>query len=196
MKKKPLKPVSLLKLLYLILKSILLNLLLSLRIKEKNLNEELKMNQKNKSEKPTKEQLKKVKKSPGLEKKPPFPFPPEEEVSLKESSLPGSEEEETSGLELEEICGNLWIVLYQLGGILKKGFEPLTDDVRNLLAPPSARIAKKIHIENYLSDEVLILGVLGIDVSKRLMVKKKDDKNDNRKTGKGKDDTQSQPDIN
>ena len=158
------------------------------------------MKGKNESEKPTPEQLKKVKKKPSLEKKPPFPFPPEEEKALttssKESSPPGSEEEETDSQYLEEICGNLWYVLYQLGGILRKGFEPLTNNVRKLLEPPSARMAVKYHVETYMKDEFLLLGILGIDISKRLMVKKKDDKDDNREKGKGKDDTQPQPDIN
>lgn len=156
---------------------------------------------KNPTEKPTKEQLKKLKKSPTPEEKPPFPFEPEKEETTKEESStepspPGSEEEEADSQYLEEICGNLWFVLYQLGGILKKGFEPLTDDVRKLLEPPSARMAVKYHVETFLKDEFLLLGILGIDISKRLMVKKKDDKDDNREKGKGKDDPQSQPDIN
>ena len=92
-----------------------------------------------------------------------------------------NQKEKIDSFELEEICGNLWVVLYQLGGILKKGFEPLTNDTKNLLSPPSARIAKKIHIENYLSDEVLILGILGIDISKRLIKKKPKEKEEEKK---------------
>lgn len=157
--------------------------------------------QENKTEKPTKEQLKKVKKSSTPEKKPQFPFPIEKEEKTPEESStksfpPGSEEGKLDSLELEEICGNLWVVLYQLGGILKKGFEPLTDDTKNLLSPPTARMAIRYHVQDYMKDEFLILGILGIDISKRLMVKKKDDKDDNRKKGQGKDDPQSQPDIN
>ncbi len=158
------------------------------------------MKEKNKQEKPTEEQLKKVKEKPSPEKKPKFPYPLEEESPLtessKKSSPPGSEEKETDSLYLEEICGNLWFVLYQLGGILKKGFEPLTEDVKKLLSPPTARMAVHYHVERYMKDELLILGILGIDISKRLMAKKKDDKNDNREKGEGKDNPHSQPDIN
>lgn len=112
---------------------------------------------------------------------------------MTESSPPGSEGARIDSLELEEICGNLWVVLYQLGGILKKGFEPLTDNVKKLLEPPTARIAVKHHFETYMKDEFLLLGILGIDISRRLMVKKKDDKDNNREKGKGKDDLNSQP---
>ena len=125
-------------------------------------------------EKPTPEQLKKLKKSPQQEKKPPYPFPIEE----KEDSSIGSQteekeaEEEEGSLYLEEICGNLWVILYQLGGILKKGFEPLSNDTKKLLEPPSARLAKKYHAETLMKDEFLLLGILGIDISRRLMVKK------------------------
>lgn len=129
---------------------------------------------KNHQEKPTPEQLKKVKKKPPSEKKPPFPFAPEEEPSST-GSLTAEKVEEKEGVdsfELEEICGNLWVCLYQLGGMLKKGFEPLTEDVKNLLAPPSARMALKYKVQEYMKDEVLLLGILGIDISKRLLIKK------------------------
>lgn len=140
--------------------------------------------EKNKGEKPTPEQLKKVKKSPKPEKKEKWRYPiePEEKEDFSTGSpIQGTkteekEAEEEDSLYLEEICGNLWAVLYQLGGILKKGFEPLTEDTKNLLAPPSARIALKYHVETYMKDEFLLLGILGIDISRRLIVKKKEDK--------------------
>ena len=106
-----------------------------------------------------------------------------------------NQKERIDSLELEGICGNLWVLLYQLGGVLKKGFEPLTNDVKNLLSPPTARCAIKHHVQDYMKDEFFILGILGIDVSRRLMVKKKDDKDDNREKGKGKDNADSQPDT-
>ena len=150
--------------------------------------------QKNQTEKPTPEQLKKVKQRPTKEKKPPWKYPiePEEKKAEELSESPGGKnEEKISSLELEKICGDLWVILYQLGGILKKGFEPLTDDVKKLISPPSARMAVKYHVQDYMKDEFLLLGILGIDISKRLMVKKKDDKNDNREKGKGKDNADS-----
>ncbi|MBA7497094.1 hypothetical protein ES702_07703 [subsurface metagenome] len=152
-----------------------------------------KLEEKKDNQKPTKESNKSLKKqkteiSPldkNDEKKPPFKelLPPPEE---KESSAsPGGEEEEPGKLEapeLEEICGNLWVLLYQLGGVLKKGFEPITNDVKKLLSPPTARMAVKYEVQDYMKDEFFILGVLGIDISKRLMVKKK--KNDDSDSGK------------
>lgn len=132
--------------------------------------------QKNQPEKPTPEQLKKLKKKPTPEKKPPFPFLVEEKEDSSTGSQTEEKTEETDSLELEKICGNLWFVLYQLGGILKKGFEPLTDDVKNLLAPPSARMAVKYHVQDYMKDEFLLLGILGIDISKRLIKKKPKEK--------------------
>jgi len=132
-----------------------------------------KKTEKNKGEKPTPEQLKKLKKSPAREKKPPYPFPIEEkEDSSTGSQTEENEKEEIQSLDLEEICGNLWVVLYQLGGILRKGFEPLTEDVKNLLSPPTARCAVRYHVQDLMKDEFLILGILGIDISKRLIVKK------------------------
>lgn len=109
------------------------------------------------------------------EKLPPFPEPkPGEDIS---TGSPMEEAEEKVGdyevVDLEETCGNLWVVLYQLGGILKKGFEPLTPDVKNLLAPPTARLAKKYHVETYMKDELMLAGILGIDLSKRLLKKPK-----------------------
>ena len=152
------------------------------------------MGEKKQTEKPTPEQLKKLKKNPKPEKKAPFPYPIEPEEKEEASSPPGGiGVEKERSVELEEICGNLWVVFYQLCGILKKGFEPLTDDVKKLISPPSARCAVKYHVQDYMKDEFLLLGILGIDISRRLMVKKKDDKNDNRKTGEGKDNTDSQP---
>ena len=145
--------------------------------------------QKNQAEKPTEKQLKKVKKKLPPEKKEEWPYEIEKEKAKKEkeTSKDTAGEEETSSLELEEICGNLWVVLYQLGGLLRKGFEPLTNDVKKLLSPPTARIALKYQIQDYMKDEFLLLGILGIDISKRLMVKKKDDKNDYREKRQGKD---------
>ena len=144
------------------------------------------------SEKLKKEQTEFSKLDKGTEKKPPFKelLPPEEkdEPSMKsseESCPPGS-------IDLEEICGNLWVVLYQLGGILKKGFEPLTDPVKKLLAPPTARCAIKYDVQTYMKDEFLLLGILGVDISRRLM--KKDDDHDRGKKEKGENDPSKKPD--
>ena len=78
--------------------------------------------------------------------------PPEEE------SVPG----QITASELEFVCGNLWVVLYQLAGILKKGFEPLTENERKLYAPVTSRLAVKYHVADYMKDEYLLLGLMGI----------------------------------
>jgi len=112
------------------------------------------------------------------------------------SSEPEEEEKEPgqiTAIELEEICGNLWVVLYQLGGILKKGFEPLTDNERKLYSPVSARLAIKYHVQDYMKDEFLLAGLLGISLSKRLIVRKKDDDNNSREKKKGENNTGEKP---
>ena len=193
---------SLLKIVYLLLKSIMLNLLLTLKIKERNLKEQLEMEQKNQKkpkkknhiEKPTLKQLEKIKVSKGREKKEKWPFPVEKEDFSTGPLTEEPEQGKINSFELEEICGNLWVVLYQLGGVLKKGFEPLTDNEKNLLSLPSARIAVKYHVQDYMKDEFLLLGILGISISKRLIVKKKDDKDNNREKGEGKDYANSKSD--
>lgn len=179
---------SLLKILYLVLKSILLNCLLSLKLKTKNLKMELEMPTKKNNPETKKEgsfQKEKTEFSPldkRTEKKPKFEeLLPKPEGASSES--PGGEEEsgQITAIELEEVCGNLWVVLYQLGGILKKGFEPLTENEKKLYSPVSARLAVKYHVQDYMKDEFLLLGLFGISISKRLIVKKNDNNNSGEK---------------
>jgi len=109
--------------------------------------------------------------------------PPEEE------SVPG----QITASELEFVCGNLWVVLYQLAGILKKGFEPLTENERKLYAPVTSRLAVKYHVADYMKDEYLLLGLMGISFSKRLIARKKDDVNHSGEKKKGKNHTGQEP---
>lgn len=106
------------------------------------------------------------------EKLPPFPEPkPGEDIltgSSMEEDLPS---DDIQPVDLEEICGNIWVCLYQIGGLLKKDFKPLSSSVRKLLEPPSARLAKKYHIENAMSDELLLAGILGVDITGRFLKK-------------------------
>lgn len=115
---------------------------------------------------------------------------PKEGPSGPTTSKPQEEEIESgqiTSLELEEVCGNLWVVLYQLGGILKKGFEPLTDNEKKLYAPVTSRLAVKYHVADYMKDEFLLAGFLGISISKRLIVRKRDDDNNSGKKKNRKD---------
>ena len=112
------------------------------------------------------------------EKLPPFPEPkPGEDISTGQLTEESLETEATDeGIEsadLEEICGTIWVCLYQIGGLIRKDFEPLTDGVRKLLEPPSARLAKKYHVEKMMNDEIMLAGILGVDVTKRLLKKPK-----------------------
>ena len=79
-------------------------------------------------------------------------------------------------VDLEEICGNIWVCVYQIGALLKKDFEPLTPTVKKLLAPPSARLAKKYHVEKMMSDELMLAGILGVDITGRFLKKPKEEK--------------------
>jgi len=113
------------------------------------------------------------------EKLPPFPEPkPGEDISSGGLTDEGGEEaiDDIQPVDLEKICGDIWVLFYQLGGILKKGFEPLALDTRKLLEPVSARLAKKYHVESYMKDEVMLAGILGIDISKRFLKKPKEEK--------------------
>ena len=150
-------------------------------------------NPKKQAEKPTPEQLKKLKKNPKPEKKPPFPFPIEEEEDSSTGSQTEEKTEETEAEEgwqaLEEICGNFLVVLYQLWGIAQKGIEPLTENTKNLASPPMARLAVKHNLDDKINDEIMLAGILGVDVTKRIIELNKKKKADNRikqKEEKGK----------
>lgn len=144
------------------------------------------MAEKKQTEKPTPEQLKKLKKNPKPEKKAPFPYPPEpeEKEDISTGSPTEEKKEETDSLGLEEICGNLLVLLYQLWGIAQKGIEPLTENTKNLASPPMARLAVKYHVGDKINDEIMLAGILGVDVTKRLIElnkKKKKEKTEDTK---------------
>jgi len=110
---------------------------------------------------------------------PGFPKPKPGEDILNGGAIDDIEEEATDDIQpvdLEKICGDIWVLLYKLGGVLKKDFEPLTPDVKKLLSPVSARLAEKYHVESYMKDEVMLAGILGIDLTTRLMKKPKEEK--------------------
>ena len=137
-----------------------------------------------KQEKPTKEQLKKVKKKSTPEKKEKWKFPIEEEEEKDSSESPGGigKPEETEAIGLEEVCGNILFVAYQVWGIAQKGIEPLTEDTKNLASPPMARLARKYHLEDKMNDEIMLAGILGVDITKRIIVLNKKKKKEEKKT--------------
>ena len=113
------------------------------------------------------------------EKLPSFPEPkPGEDISSGGAIEEGGDApvDDIQPVDLEKICGDIWVLLYKLGGVLKKDFEPLTPDVKKILSPVSARLAEKYHVESYMKDEVMLAGILGIDLTTRLMKKPKEEK--------------------
>jgi len=113
-------------------------------------------------------------------KLPGFPEPkPGEDISSGGLTDEGGDapiDDEIQPVDLEEICGDLWTCLYQLGGVLRKGFEPISASEKKLLSPVSARLAQKYHIESYMKDEVMLAGILGVSLSKRLLKKPEEEK--------------------
>ena len=110
---------------------------------------------------------------------PGFPKPkPGEDISSGGLTEEGGDEstDDIQPVDLEEICGDLWTCLYQLGGVLRKGFEPISASEKKLLSPVSARLAQKYHIESYMKDEVMLAGILGVSLSKRLLKKPEEEK--------------------
>ena len=118
-------------------------------------------------------------------------FPPEE-GDISTGSPMEESEEKISSPELEEICGNIMVVLFQIWGIIQKGIEPLKESEKKLISPSMARLAVKYHVDEVMNDEIMFLGILGFSVSKRVLEQKKkakkDDSYDSGEKGKRQDE--------
>jgi len=155
--------------------------------------------QKNPIEKPTPEQKKILRKKPRPEKKANWPYPIEEEAKINEepSSPPGGvlgEEEIFTQESLEEICKVLAATTVAIWTIFDKEIEGLDEKEKDMVAPPMARCAIKHQVQRWLSDELSLALAVGTIVSKRIIAKKKHDKDDNRQARKGQDNANSQYD--
>ena len=157
-----------------------------------------KAKEKNLNEKPTLEQREKVKMRKSREKKGPWPYETEPETKIKEeeqsSPLGGTpiEEEELFTVEsLEEICKILAATTVAIWTIFDKEIEGLDEKEKDMVAPPMARCAIKYKVQRWMTDELSLALAVGTIVSKRILGKKKNDKDIDRKAGKGKDNADS-----
>jgi len=173
-------------------------------MKEKN-------QEKSPSEKPTKEQLKKVKKSPTKEKKPLYPYPIEKVITGSKDT-PGEEEEEPREIfdedlapeEIEEFSGDFVGMFFEIWNVAEPQIPPLDSRAKHRLGKPLSRILVKYKLAKYAKDEIVFCVFLGMEILPRLKIsaklklqkkgKKKDDKDDHREKGKGKDNLDAQPD--
>lgn len=152
--------------------------------------------EKNHIEEPTSKQREKVKIRKGREKKEKWPYPIEEETKIEEEpsspngGVPGEEEVFTQE-SLEEICKVLAATTVAIWTVFDKEIEGLDEKEKDMVAPPMARCAIKHQVQRWLNDELALALAVGTIVSKRIIAKKKHDKDNNREKGKGQDNADS-----
>jgi hypothetical protein len=100
---------------------------------------------------------------------------------------------EQDKLDLEEICGDIMALPFEVWAILKSGVKPLSDIEKKLIAKPLSRIIVKYDVTKFMKDEVLLCAFLGFSVLKRVKVTK-NVIDDSRKEGQGKNDLSQKPD--
>lgn len=148
-----------------------------------------KNSKKDPSEKPTPEQLKKVKKNPPREKKPPFPFPPEEPE--KEDSSTGSpmeekeiEEEDFQPLDIEEFCQDMVGAAVEIGCIFLPKMTPLDPKQKKLIGKPLSKVIIKHRLDKACKEEFVLIAAIGFVAYKKITemqtVKKEEKKPDER----------------
>ena len=158
--------------------------------------------EKNHIEEPTLKQREKVKmrKIPEKKEKWPFPIEKKEKEDITTGSLTEEEvcdEEEIFTQEsLEEICKVLAATTVAIWTVFDKEIEGLDEKEKDMVAPPMARCALKYKVQKWMNDELALALAVATIVSKRIIAKKKHDKDDNRQTGKGQDNADSQHDLN
>lgn len=119
------------------------------------------------------------------------PFPTKDAKEEDSSTSPGSEvkEEILSAEEIEEVCGDVIAVPFEMLSIAKvRNFYPLDTKEKKKLAKPLSKLCVKYNIQQYIKEEYLFLFVLGSTIAKRVTVKK-DDTDHSREKGKGQDDS-------
>jgi len=198
--------VNLLKIPFLLLKFALLNLLLSLKIKEKNLRRKLTMAKKKNEEKPGLSPNKEQKTKPLEEKvskeeeKPSFKSllsKGKESASSTESSLPGSEGELDENMV--EVCADVIAIPFAIWHELNDKVQPLSEKEKQNISKPLAKIVAKYDLGKYMKEEFVLFFYLGSAIYGRTKIPKarKHDKDDNRKEGQGQDelDTRINPEC-
>jgi len=151
-----------------------------------------------------KEEEKKVVKKPGkkTEDKRPLPELPLTESEKKsqnqkstefsqESFPPGTEEEEIllDQQDILEICKELPDIGFQVWKRFDPEIELLTDPEKGRIAKPLARIVYRKSLDKWVRDEFYLIFLLGLSISKRIKIKKKNVKDNSGEKGPGKDDT-------
>lgn len=115
---------------------------------------------------------------------------PSSTKSSQESSRPGIEEEEEILLDQQDIL-QICKEVPDLGFQIWKRFDPeielLSEGVKNRIAQPLARIVYRKNFDKWVKDEFYLVFLLGLEVSKRIKIKKKNVKDNSGEKGTGKD---------
>lgn len=113
---------------------------------------------------------------------PEFPGREAKDFSVSPGGEP--EQEPLTEVDVEEVCGDIIAVPFEIWGMVKKGVEPLSPKEQKLLGKPLSRLVVKYNVEQYMKDEFLFILLLGMVITKRVKAVKKDDNNDSGETGK------------
>lgn len=116
---------------------------------------------------------------------PEFPENNEDEEEKPEGSSFSNE-------NLEELCGDIAAVPFEIWSILNPKVEKLTDTEKKAISRPLARLVEKYNLGTYAKDEfylaIILTGVTFKRVNQAKPEKKKENVNiNNRETGDGKD---------
>ena len=157
-----------------ILELIYINLILSLKRKRGTAGKKLKLKKRGKKK------MNKIN-----DDLPEFPESNEDEEEKQDGSFSSSE-------NLEELCGDIAAVPFEIWSILNPKVEKLTDTEKKAISRPLARLVEKYNLGTYAKDEfylaIILTGVTFKRVNQAKPEKKKENANiNNRETGDGKD---------
>jgi len=147
-----------------------------------------------------KEPEKKSVKEPEKKTKDKRPLPPlpltesekkKENEEEKGSGLGITKEDEETVLDQQDIldiCKEIPDLFFQIWKRFDPEIELLTDPEKSRISKPLARIVYRKNFDRWVKDEFYLIFLVGLSISKRIKIKKKNVKDDNRKKGPGKDD--------
>lgn len=145
---------------------------------------------------------KKPKKPPVKEKEkeekeelPPFPIPEEEEKSpipSPEDSIPGISNEDHEEY-ITEVCRDLICIPFEIWHVLNPKVNPLSELEKKHISKPLAKVAIKYEVDRLMKEEIMLFTFLGFAILQRARIKK-DDTDDSREKGKGKDNLSEKSD--
>ena len=109
---------------------------------------------------------------------------------MTESSLPGSEDEFLVDENIVEVCADVIAIPFAIWHEINKNVHPLSEKEKENISKPLAKIVAKYDLGKYMKEEFVLFFYLGSAIYGRTKVPKaiKDDKDDNRKEGQGKDE--------